>query len=89
MFDAKKYLKEEVSGMTPEQAVEYMCSRGYMNYNAVRNNAVRAKYSELRRRFKPIQARLETAEVFHLSLDHTQRILYDRRYSTQSKRSIK
>lgn len=80
-FSVKKYLKSATAQMSAVQVVEYLCRKGLLNYNAVRNEAIRDYY---RQRSAPdrLTAKVDTADAFCISVDMVHKILYSARYKS-------
>lgn len=78
-FSVKKYMQQVTASMNGAEAVAYLCRKGLLNYNAVRNEAIRDYYHSLRTPDR-LTAKIATADVFCVSVDMVHKILYSARY---------
>lgn len=75
-FDRTQYLRQKAELFaSASDFAEWCISEGLTDSTALRNKAIREYYASLPHKDR-LQARMETAQHFCLSLDHTTRILY-------------
>lgn len=78
MFDLGKYLREKAESFaSPSDFAEWVIAIGGINYTKCRNRAIREYYHSLKCTDR-LDARIQTANHFCLSLDQVHSILYRR-----------